>query len=112
MPLSVPEWVDQGLEQLGRCPCCDSTGRELLYSGLQDLAFAAVPGNWTMWSCRNCQSAYLDPRLSPGAIPRAYRNYYTHNTNKGDLSLHDSTLMVQWGLKQRLAVALFWASQA
>ncbi len=105
------ERMEDGLEWLGSCPCCRGTDRELLYSGLQDLAFAAAPGTWTMWSCSSCQSAYLDPRLRPDAISEAYRNYYTHYADAGDPFASASGQVSRQRLKQRLAAALFWVSQ-
>lgn len=71
------EWPQQDLESLGRCPVCDGSHRRVLFSGLRDLAFAAAPGEWTMWRCA-CGVAYLDPRPTLSSIGAAYSRYYTH----------------------------------
>jgi SAM-dependent methyltransferase len=71
-------WQENELEHLGACPVCGSTQRTLMFDDLEDWAFRAAPGKWSMWSCAGCASAYLDPRLTPETIHRAYRTYYTH----------------------------------
>ncbi len=48
-----------------------------MFSGLRDFAFAAAPGEWTMWRCA-CGIAYLDPRPTLSSIGTAYSRYYTH----------------------------------
>jgi 2-polyprenyl-3-methyl-5-hydroxy-6-metoxy-1,4-benzoquinol methylase len=74
---SADEWPPHDLESLGACPLCDGSQRRVLFSGLRDLAFAAAPGQWTMWRCA-CGAAYLDPRPSLSSISAAYSRYYTH----------------------------------
>lgn len=37
-----------------------------------------APGRWTLFCCRECGSAYLDPRPTPDTIALAYRTYRTH----------------------------------
>jgi SAM-dependent methyltransferase len=49
-----------------------------MYTSLRDRAFRAAPGSWTLMRCRNCRSAFLDPRPNPQTIELAYRSYYTH----------------------------------
>jgi len=40
-----------------------------------------------MYCCKDCGSAYLDPRPTPETIGLAYSNYFTHNFNsREDLS--------------------------
>jgi len=79
--IAAGEWPACDLEVLGRCPACGSERRSLMFSGLRDCAFATAPGEWTMWQCRSCKAAYLDPRPSPGSIGRAYSRYYTHRNS-------------------------------
>ena len=74
---SADEWPPHDLESLGACPLCDGSQRRVLFSGLRDLAFAAAPGEWTMWRCA-CGAAYLDPRPTLSSIGAAYSRYYTH----------------------------------
>jgi SAM-dependent methyltransferase len=74
------EWPADGLEAVGVCPVCGGAEREVLYDGLRDRAFRAAPGAWTLMRCRECRSAYLDPRPDPKTIELAYRSYYTHGT--------------------------------
>jgi len=40
--------------------------------------FFVAPGQWDMWKCQGCGSAYLDPRPNERTIGLAYENYYTH----------------------------------
>jgi len=71
-------WREADLESVGACPACRSSGRALLYDGLQD-RIVATPGAWSLWRCTSCRSVYLDPRPTAGSIGRAYgREYVTH----------------------------------
>jgi SAM-dependent methyltransferase len=74
------DWPADGLEAVGACPVCGCADREVFYEGLRDRAFRAAPGAWTLMRCRECRSAYLDPRPDPQTIELAYRSYYTHGT--------------------------------
>lgn len=71
-------WPIDGLETLNNCPICGDVRRECFFSGLVDNTFFCAPGEWTLWSCKACGGAYLDPRPSPKTIGLAYKNYYTH----------------------------------
>lgn len=72
-------WPLDSLESVPCCPVCASCNRTILHKGLTDKIFFCAPGNWTMYSCNACNSAYLDPRPSLESIGMAYQNYYTHN---------------------------------
>jgi 2-polyprenyl-3-methyl-5-hydroxy-6-metoxy-1,4-benzoquinol methylase len=74
---SADAWPARDLETLRMCPVCGGAHRTCLFSGLRDLAFAAAPGEWTMWRCA-CGVAYLDPRPTLSSIGAAYSRYYTH----------------------------------
>jgi SAM-dependent methyltransferase len=80
-PLSpgVAEWPRDGLERLRHCPACQSPERAALYAGLTDENSHCAPGQWTLWRCLMCNSAYLDPRPTRPTISLAYRSYYTHD---------------------------------
>jgi 2-polyprenyl-3-methyl-5-hydroxy-6-metoxy-1,4-benzoquinol methylase len=82
MRLVKQDWPQNGLEALGRCPVCDNPERELLFNKLIDNCFFVAPGEWTLWQCSNCQSAYLDPRPDERTIGKAYESYYTHLANE------------------------------
>ena len=71
----TPEWPENELERLDRCPVCTSPGRQMLY---RDLRSTAGPGGWTLWECEGCGSGYIDPRPTAGSIGRLYETYYTH----------------------------------
>lgn len=71
-------WPGDGLERVATCPACGSEARAPLLSDLKDVTFFAAPGRWSLWSCKACASAFLDPRPTPESIGLAYRNYYTH----------------------------------
>ena len=74
------DWPASDLQTLGKCPCCGSESRSLIFKHLRDFAFATAPGEWDMWKCQSCAAAYLDPRPSPNSIWRAYSRYYTHKS--------------------------------
>jgi 2-polyprenyl-3-methyl-5-hydroxy-6-metoxy-1,4-benzoquinol methylase len=87
-------WPEQDLEEVHRCPYCDSSERALAHRDVQDWSFYCAPGKWTYWRCVHCDSLYLSPRPTPATLGRAYRTYYTHN-----LAQEESFL--QW-IKERL----------
>lgn len=74
----IQRWPADGLENLGRCPVCDSEIRSVLYESLTDKTFCCAPGSWTLFGCGQCGCAYLDPRPTLQTISLAYRRYYTH----------------------------------
>ncbi len=71
-------WPKGGLEAVSQCPVCGSSHRKVLHSQLIDNVFFCAPGKWTLFSCRDCGSAYLDPRPTPETIGLAYSSYFTH----------------------------------
>lgn len=71
-------WPSDGLEAVPNCPVCGNTQRELLYNDLTDRVFGVAPGIWTLYRCKQCESAYLDPRPNRTTIGLAYKDYYTH----------------------------------
>lgn len=73
------DWPAEGLESLGACPLCHSTKRRKLHEHLTDVTFFAAPGEWTLWRCLGCRSAYLDPRPNRETIGLAYGEYFTHS---------------------------------
>ena len=77
-------WPEGGLDSVGSCPVCASKSRKLLYSSLVDDVFFVAPGKWSLWSCCNCGSAYLDPRPNEETIGLAYSSYYTHSAVDSD----------------------------
>lgn len=76
------EWPEDGLERVESCPVCGAKARTLLHSGLTDRVFFCAPGEWTLYSCNQCHSAYLDPRPTAESIGLAYKNYFTHTEEK------------------------------
>src|SRR5215213_7048587 len=68
------------LESVSTCPVCGCDQRTLLYEGLTDVVFNAAPGRWSLFRCAGCESGYLDPRLSPVGLSKAYTSYYTHSS--------------------------------
>lgn len=71
-------WPTEDLEFINQCPICGSVSRELMHDGLWDSSALAAPGQWSLWRCSSCRSAYLDPRPTTESIGRAYEAYYTH----------------------------------
>lgn len=76
---SYLEWPADGLESVPNCPVCGSDNRELLHKGLTDRVFFCAPGEWSLYKCTTCASAYLDPRPTTDTISLAYHRYFTHN---------------------------------
>ena len=77
--MTTEKWPAHGLEYVNCCPVCCSTERKLLYEGLTDRVFFCAPGEWTLYRCQQCGSAYLDPRPTLDTIGLAYSKYFTHN---------------------------------
>jgi 2-polyprenyl-3-methyl-5-hydroxy-6-metoxy-1,4-benzoquinol methylase len=101
------------LEALSACPTCLSSSIVTLYESLNDRIFG-VPGTWSMWRCRECDVAFLNPRLTPEAIGGAYCNYYTHSpAAKPSLRLRFREVVMRSYAKRRLgatsATHLIWA---
>ena len=71
-------WPPEGLERVERCPICGEADRRLLHDGLTDKVFFCAPGQWSLYQCPTCGTAYLDPRPTPATIAIAYRDYFTH----------------------------------
>lgn len=71
-------WPPGDLESAATCPACGSPARSRLHGGLKDWTFHCAPGEWSLWRCAACASAYLDPRPTEASIGRAYSSYYTH----------------------------------
>lgn len=78
--ISLNEWPAEDLEAVSVCPACGSGHRDLLYDGLTDRVFYCAPGTWQIYNCKDCGSAYLDPRPTAETIGMAYASYYTHRS--------------------------------
>jgi len=78
--LAVPSdiWPGEALERVDRCPLCGTRDTAVLYRGLMDNVCFCAPGNWTLYRCSRCASAYLDPRPTVATIGQAYAKYHTH----------------------------------
>jgi ubiquinone/menaquinone biosynthesis C-methylase UbiE len=72
-------WPAEDLESVNHCPLCGCTDRVELHRDLTDRVFCA-PGRWSLYQCRCCEGAYLDPRPTLESIARAYSLYYTHDS--------------------------------
>ncbi|OYV75502.1 MAG: hypothetical protein B7Z66_12630 [Chromatiales bacterium 21-64-14] len=55
----------------------------MLYRDLRDQVFFVAPGEWDLWRCSGCGSAYLDPRPDRQSIGLAYGSYFTHEAPAG-----------------------------
>lgn len=106
------EWPAAGLERVGACPLCGGSARSTLHEGLQDHAFRAAPGRWTLRQCNACGCAYLDPRPDAATISLAYERYYTHESGAGDSLLarlrrgiQDAYLNDRYGTSYPLALS-------
>ena len=81
------EWPANGTESVAVCPVCGTHARSLLHKDLTDKIFNCAPGEWSMYQCDSCTSAYLDPRPTPETIGLAYQGYFTHDQISGFSSL-------------------------
>ena len=81
----ITKWPEQDLEIVSFCPACSSQRKALLHSDLVDRLFQAE-GEWNLYKCQDCQSAFLNPRPSEESIHRAYQLYYTHNCKVDNIS--------------------------
>jgi hypothetical protein len=88
------------LEQGNRLKCqsrtnCDTCGEAgvTLYTQLSDELFG-TPGLWTFRRCANplCGLIWLDPSPLPEELPKAYKQYFTHQTNPVSTKLGRSSL--------------------
>lgn len=84
------DWPLEGLEHLGVCPICEGEHRHPLHQGLADHLFNA-PGQWDLYACEQCGTAYLDPRPNRQTIHLAYANYGTHQSQLDDDPLQPGT---------------------
>lgn len=83
----LQSWPLEDLESVQHCPACGRCEKKILYTNLVDKNFLVAAGKWSLWQCRNCNSAYLDQRPSQSSIGRAYETYFTHKpTQKEDPS--------------------------
>jgi len=71
-------WPPNELESVNCCPVCNGEKRKLLHRELVDGIFFCAEGEWSLYGCEQCDSAYLDPRPTASSIHRAYSSYYTH----------------------------------
>lgn len=58
------------------CYLCNKIG-DYLYCNLKDRLFGCA-GSWNFRKCTDCGLLWLDPKLSPEQLGKAYENYYTH----------------------------------
>jgi SAM-dependent methyltransferase len=77
-PVASGQWPEEMLESVPNCPVCKGSKRTILHDNLSDQTFFVAPGQWTLWNCSSCRSAWLDPRPTESSIGRAYARYYTH----------------------------------
>jgi len=81
----LEDWPSDGLEKNPLCPVCQSARRKVLHTGLRDKVFNCAPGEWTLYTCVDCGSAYLDPRPNEATIHLAYKTYFTHQNSLQEL---------------------------
>jgi 2-polyprenyl-3-methyl-5-hydroxy-6-metoxy-1,4-benzoquinol methylase len=72
----------------------------LAHSGLTDQVFQCAPGQWNLFRCDDCASAYLDPRPTLASIGLAYSSYYTHTPIETGKT-GDGSWWRRWRLAQR-----------
>lgn len=75
----ITHWPADGFENVLNCPACGALDRKILHEELTDRVFFTAPGKWSMYQCKSCASAYLDPRPTVESIGLAYQRYITHD---------------------------------
>ena len=86
-------WPNEGLEELGQCPICGSDKKKIVHADLVDNTFYSAAGQWSLWLCIGCSTAYLDPRPTPDSIHMAYSSYYTHQCSAPGSEYDDLSLL-------------------
>lgn len=83
-PLIKPKsyWPTNGIEQINKCPVCSSKESKIIHKNIEDILFGSPLGAWEFHLCLSCESGYLKTRPTESTIELAYRNYYTHGTQK------------------------------
>lgn len=76
-------WSRGGLEEADTCPSCSSNQQATTVYERRDNE-QSMPDKWRMQQCAECRSLWLNPRPDADSLPRAYDDYFTHNTgNQG-----------------------------
>lgn len=94
-------WPPHELEACPSCPVCRCRERSKLFDRLIDRTFFVAPGEWTMWLCIACNTAYLDPRPSEDSISQAYNDYYTHDQDIDTFLVHRAAFAASLSQKVR-----------
>ncbi|WP_162932562.1 class I SAM-dependent methyltransferase [Solimonas sp. K1W22B-7] len=69
-------------EVVGSCPVCSGSERARIAAG-QDYEYESCRNEWTMWQCRRCSHAWLDPRPADRELGVIYpRHYYSYDFEK------------------------------
>lgn len=89
------DWPKESLESVSSCPACGCNKSELLLENLVDNAFFVAPAKWTLYECKECKSAYLNPRPDQSSIHKAYGTYYTHEASSEEEMSADSLGLIQ-----------------
>ena len=98
--MPIESWPAEDLEAVSVCPACGYGPRQLLYAALTDRVFFSAPGQWSLYACKRCGVAFLDPRPTQPSIGRAYRTYYTHSALTSDPT-RSSSLSLKWKMLLR-----------
>lgn len=74
-------FLEKEKEILKKCLVCESSDNELMYSELSDVTYQTSIDQWSMYRCKKCFSAFLNPRPNEQSIYKAYKNYHTHDVS-------------------------------
>ena len=89
-------WPAEHLEKVPACPVCGSSERDLLHGQMPDRVFGIAPGEWDLYECRRCGSAWLDPRPDPESLPLAYEGYFTHEEIRDRVIVRRRGVVRRW----------------
>src|SRR5690606_16351040 len=94
--ISPTNWSRGQLETVSQCPGCGANKHGATIFKRRDND-EYMPDQWHMAQCGGCQTIWLDPRPDDQSLPRAYDDYYTHNTESNDTP-HNGTKGLIWKL--------------
>lgn len=81
---AIAHWSRGRLDLTRDCPACGARDVSAIYSRRDDML--ALEDTWHVARCGNCGSMYLIERPDAESLPRAYENYYTHESERDDFA--------------------------
>lgn len=83
MTRRIENWSRGRLQYINECPACGTGAPPKTTFNRRDNE-GAMPDQWHMEQCSSCSSIWLNPRPDAESLPRAYDDYYTHETETAE----------------------------